>query len=95
MMKGTFMGYRTFTCPIARDCGGCEWLAVPYTIQLRRKQAQVEELLGPMISGDAGELRGIVGMKGEKLVDYPVDEALEMTKSLDPVLVDVCNTISI
>ena len=65
MMKGTFMGYRTFTCPIARDCGGCEWLAVPYTIQLRRKQAQVEELLGPMISGDAGELRGIVGMKGE------------------------------
>ena len=37
----------------------------------------------------------IVGMKGEKLVDYPVDEALEMTKSLDPVLVDVCNTISI
>lgn len=65
MMKGTFMGYRTFTCPIARDCGGCEWLAVPYTIQLRRKQAQVEELLGPMISGDAGEIRGIVGMKGE------------------------------
>lgn len=65
MMKGTFMGYRTFTCPIARDCGGCEWLAVPYTIQLRRKQAQFEELLGPMISGDAGEVRSIVGMKGE------------------------------
>ena len=37
----------------------------------------------------------IVGMKGEKLVDYPVDEALEMTKTLDPVLIDVCNTISI
>ena len=30
-----------------------------------------------------------------KLVDYPVDEALEMTKTLDPVLIDVCNTISI
>ena len=26
---------------------------------------------------------------------YPVDEALEMTKTLDPVLLDVCNTISI
>ena len=37
----------------------------------------------------------IVGMRGETLVDYPVDEALEMTKSLDPVLIDVCNTISI
>ena len=28
------------------------------------------------------------GMKGEKLVDYPVDEALEMTKTLDPVLIE-------
>ena len=34
-------------------------------------------------------------MKGEHLVDYPVDEALEMTKTLNPVLIDVCNTISI
>ena len=34
------MGYKTYTCPISRDCGGCEWLAVPYPIQLRRKQEQ-------------------------------------------------------
>ena len=59
------MGYRTYTCPIARDCGGCEWLAVPYTIQLRRKQEQVDDLLGAMIGADKGELRQIVGMKGE------------------------------
>ena len=44
---------------------------------------------------EQGKYNRIVGMKGEKLVDYPVDEALEMTKSIDPVLVDVCNTISI
>ena len=44
---------------------------------------------------EQGKYNRIVGMKGEKLVDYPVDEALEMTKSLDPVLLDVCNTISI
>ena len=44
---------------------------------------------------EQGKYNRIVGMKGEKLVDYPVDEALEMTKSLDPMLVDVCNTISI
>ena len=44
---------------------------------------------------EQGKYNRIVGMRGEKLVDYPVDEALEMTKSLDPVLVDVCNTISI
>ena len=44
---------------------------------------------------EQGKYNRIVGMKGEHLVDYPVDEALEMTKSLDPVLIDVCNTISI
>ena len=44
---------------------------------------------------EQGKYNRIVGMKGEKLVDYPVDEALEMTKMLDPVLLDVCNTISI
>ena len=30
------MGYKTYTCPIAKACGGCEWLAVPYPIQLER-----------------------------------------------------------
>ena len=44
---------------------------------------------------EQGKYNRIVGMKGEELVDYPVDEALEMTKSIDPVLVDVCYTISI
>ena len=23
------MGFKTYTCPIAKSCGGCEWLAVP------------------------------------------------------------------
>ena len=44
---------------------------------------------------EQGKYNRIVGMKGEHLVDYPVDEALEMTKTLDPVLIDVANTISI
>ena len=56
------MGYRTYTCQIARDCGGCEWLAVPYPIQLRRKQAQVEELLGAMAHEDDAALEPIRGM---------------------------------
>ena len=43
---------------------------------------------------EQGKFNRIVGMKGEQLVDYPVDEALEMTKSLY-VWMDVCNTISI
>lgn len=61
------MGYRTYTCPIARDCGGCEWLSVPYPIQLRRKQEQVESLLGDMVAEDKGELRDAVGVEGEPL----------------------------
>ena len=56
------MGYKTYTCPIARDCGGCEWLAVPYPIQLRRKQEQVEELLGEMSSDDGAVVEEIRGM---------------------------------
>ena len=38
------MGYKTYTCAIARRCGGCELLAVPYELQLRRKQQAMEEL---------------------------------------------------
>lgn len=56
------MGYKTYTCPIARDCGGCEWLAVPYPIQLRRKQEQVVDLLGDMASADGVTVEEIRGM---------------------------------
>jgi 23S rRNA (uracil1939-C5)-methyltransferase len=38
------MGYRTYTCPVNRRCGGCELLTRPYPIQLERKQGEVEEL---------------------------------------------------
>ena len=55
------MGYKTYTCPIARDCGGCEWLAVPYPIQLRRKQEQVEGLLDEMARQDGAEVEPIRG----------------------------------
>ena len=56
------MGYKTYTCPIARDCGGCEWLAVPYPIQLRRKQEQVDELLGALAEQDGAIIDPIRGM---------------------------------
>ena len=56
------MGYKTYTCPIARDCGGCEWLAVPYPIQLRRKQEQVEGLLGAAAAEDGAAVEPIRGM---------------------------------
>ena len=57
------MGYKTYTCPIARECGGCEWLAVPYPIQLRRKQGQVVELLGDMAERDDATMEPMRGMR--------------------------------
>ena len=56
------MGYKTPTCSIARSCGGCEWLSVPYPIQLKRKQAQVEELLAPLASINNVTIKPIRGM---------------------------------
>ena len=56
------MGYKTYTCPIAKSCGGCEWLAVPYPIQLRRKQELVEGLLGGMAREDGCSVGAIRGM---------------------------------
>ena len=56
------MGYKTPTCSIARSCGGCEWLSVPYPIQLKRKQAQVEEHLAPLASINNVTIEPIRGM---------------------------------
>ena len=50
--------YKTYTCPQAKDCGGCEWLAVPYEIQLKRKQEALRELFEPL----GVEPEPIVGM---------------------------------
>lgn len=57
------MGFRTYTCPISRRCGGCEWLAVPYPIQLRRKQEAMEELYSPVCEADGCRLGRIHGME--------------------------------
>lgn len=57
------MGYKTYSCPIARRCGGCEWLSVPYPLQLKRKQQAVEELFGSMLHEDGASLAHIVGME--------------------------------
>lgn len=60
--KADRVAYRTYTCPIARDCGGCELLAVPYPIQLRRKDARVVELFGRMAEQDSATIEPTRGM---------------------------------
>ncbi|MGN0038466.1 MAG: 23S rRNA (uracil(1939)-C(5))-methyltransferase RlmD [Coriobacteriales bacterium] len=51
--------YKTPTCPQAAQCGGCEWLAVPYPIQLERKRAALAELFAPT----GVEPQEVVGME--------------------------------
>lgn len=56
------MGFKTYTCPIARSCGGCEWLAVPYPLQLRRKHEVVEGLFAAMAKADGATVDDVRGM---------------------------------
>jgi len=51
------VGYRTFDCPVKRRCGGCQWLDVPYPLQLKRKQRALDETLGAFHTVDP-----IIGM---------------------------------
>ena len=57
------MGYKTYTCQYAKRCGGCELLAVPYELQLRRKQQAMEELFARVAKKDGAKLAPIVGME--------------------------------
>ncbi len=57
------MGFKTYTCPIAKNCGGCEWLAVPYPIQLKRKSEYIDELFGNIFKQDKTEVLEIASME--------------------------------
>ena len=48
-------------CPVAKKCGGCRYLDVPYDEQLRKKQKQTEKLLGRY-----GKVKAIIGMENPK-----------------------------
>lgn len=45
-------------CPVARKCGGCQYLDLSYTEQLREKQKSAEKLLKPY-----GKVNRIIGME--------------------------------
>ena len=44
---------------------------------------------------DQGIYNRVVALKGEKAVDYEINEALSMKKTIDEYMLEVCNTISI
>lgn len=51
-------------CPIMHECGGCEWLGLPYRKQLARKHAVMVELYTPLIErfGWDVAVEAVVGM---------------------------------
>lgn len=55
---------RKAPCSIMRDCGGCEWLGLPYRKQLARKHAAMAELYQPLIDrfGWDVEVAPVLGM---------------------------------
>ena len=54
------MGYRTYTCSVHRDCGGCSLLTRPYPLQLARKQEEVVELFSGF---PEARIEPIIGME--------------------------------
>ena len=59
------MGFKTYTCPIAKSCGGCEWLAVPYPIQLKRKREAVAGLFSDILPADIIDGLEVYGMDAD------------------------------
>lgn len=45
-------------CPVEKKCGACQFLALDYAKQLKKKQRDLEALLGPY-----GKVEGILGME--------------------------------
>ena len=51
-------GREAVLCPVEKRCGGCQLLGVDYKVQIKRKQKQLEELLGGLCP-----VRGMMGME--------------------------------
>lgn len=49
---------RPSSCPVAKQCGGCQWMDKDYPEQLREKEKRVRKLLAPYC-----RLEGILGME--------------------------------
>ena len=62
-------------CPVAKKCGGCRYLDVPYDEQLRKKQKQTEKLLGRY-----GKVKAIIGMENPKHYRNKVHAVLILIK---------------
>ena len=49
-------------CPVDKQCGACQFLSAPYSEQLDKKQARIEQLFGGILAKDHAKLLPILGM---------------------------------
>ena len=56
------MGDIAFSCPVSRECGGCELLATPYPVQLERKTRAMERLYEPVCRACDVSVEPVLGM---------------------------------
>ena len=56
---------RELPCPVAAECGGCQWQPLPYAEQLRWKERLFHETLIRQCSVDSARLRPIVAAADE------------------------------
>ena len=71
---------RSFRCPVAARCGGCQLSRLNYAEQLRFKQEKVEKLLGGY-----GEVSPILGMKDPFHYRSKVHAVFAVDRRGDPV----------
>lgn len=50
------------SCPVDKQCGACQLLAIPYTDQLVKKQSEIESLFKEVVAKDGTTVLPILGM---------------------------------
>ena len=63
-------------CPVSKACGGCQWIDIPYTEQLMRKQELLTKLLKPYVKPER-----VIGMEQPFHYRNKVHAAFGMSRS--------------
>ena len=63
-------------CPVSKACGGCQWIDMPYTEQLTRKQEVLTKLLKPYVKPER-----VIGMEQPFHYRNKVHAAFGMSRS--------------
>ena len=72
----SFQNQKKSLCPVSKACGGCQWIDMPYTEQLTRKQEVLTKLLKPYVKPER-----VIGMEQPFHYRNKVHAAFGMSRS--------------